>query len=158
MGKLSKREIKEQKTILDKFNEQYIGDVTESSAYFTPVLLALDFALMVPTHGVIVDLCAGIGVLSWAAMMRDSYEGNIKKIICIERDQKYLEIGKKLVQSNKHTEVIWVQGDMFDKEMWDKIILEHGPIDCLISNPPYGTVTKTDKDRSWLKYTGSDLD
>lgn len=176
MGKLSKSDLKEQKKIQDllnskdkftadeleliytDFNEAVISDVTQNSAYFTPLGLAYDFALMVPTHGLVVDMCAGIGVLSYAALSRDSYEGRIKKIICIERDSRYIEIGKKLVQSNANTEVIWLQGDVFDEAMWNEIEAKHGKIDCIISNPPYGVVTKTDKNRDWLKYKGNDLD
>ena len=188
MGKLSKRDLKEQKKIQDllnskdkftddeleliytEFNEAVIGDVTQNSAYFTPLGLAYDFALMVPTHGVVVDLCAGIGVLSHAALTRDYYHNDIKKIICIERDPRYIEIGKKLVQSTSRTyyekgeekeyttEVIWLQGDMFDEEMWNQIEKDHGKIDCIISNPPYGVVTKSDKNRDWLKYKGKDID
>ena len=185
--KLSKAEIKKNKAVLEllekteltfdekckvyeDLNEGYLGDVTTNSAYFTGLDLALDFALMSPTHGTIVDLCAGFGVLSFAALTRDTYENNINKIICIERDPKYIEVGKKLVQTQTKkyyengqekthiTEVIWVQGDMFDEELWKRIEKEHGKIDCLISNPPFGKVSKTDKDRGWLKYTGHDLD
>jgi len=176
MGKLSKREIKEQKAIKDlldskdkfnheeteliyqKFNEAVLGDVTSNSAYFTPLDLAYDFALMSPIYGVAVDMCAGIGVLSYAAMCRDYYRNDIKKIICLERDSRYIEIGKKLVQSNEHIEVVWIQGDIFDENIWKQIVKEHGKIDSIYSNPPFGSVTKSDKDRSWLKYKGSDLD
>jgi predicted RNA methylase len=157
--------------IYEDLNEGIFGDITSHSAYFTGLDLALDFALMAPTDGLVLDMCAGFGVLSFAALTRDYYEGNIKKIICLERNPKYIEVGKKLVQSvykrswdvdkekqELQTEVIWIQGDMFDKKLWDKIEKEHGKIDCLLSNPPFGKVTKTDCDRSWLKYKGSDLD
>lgn len=186
--KLTKQQLKEQKRLQEliqskdkfsddekediytNFNEGILGDVTANSAYFTPLDLAYDFALMSPTYGVVVDMCAGIGVLAHAALTRDTYEHHIKKMICIERDPRYIQIGKKLVQSTLQTyyeaggektyttEVIWIQGDIFDEQMWLQIEKEHGKIDCIISNPPYGKVTKTDYSRDWLKYTGADID
>ena len=177
MGKLSKRELKGQKEIFEllnskdkltfeeterfytEANEAFITDITENSQYFTGLELAYDFALMsIWKEGVIVDMCAGWGVLSWAAMVRDGYNHDIKKIICIERDPKFYEIGKKLVQSNEHTEVIWICGDMFDVNLWKQIKQEHGEINCIYSNPPFGKLSKTSCDRSWLQYKGSEIE
>ena len=157
----SKDKFTEEETerIYNDFNEGFLGDVSHNSAYFTPLELALDFQLMcVAKHGTILDLCAGFGVLSYAAMQRDYYEGNIKKIICLERDQRYIDIGKKLVQTNKNTEVVWIKGDMFDQNLWENIIKEHGEINSIYSNPPFGSVSQTDYNRDWLKYKGKDID
>lgn len=139
--------------IYEDFNPGFISDVTIHSAYFTPLDMAFDFALFAPRYGVIVDMCAGIGILSYAAKIRDTYEGNIRQLVCIERNPDYIEIGKKLLPSAD-----WIQGDMFDKNVWDSIIDKYGRIDGIISNPPFGKVSKTDQDRSWLKYQGADLD
>ena len=169
--KLSKQQVKEQKQIYDliqsndrftddelemiyeKFNEGYLQDVTSSSAYFTPLDLAYDFALMAGRYGVVVDMCAGIGVLSFAARIRDTYEKNIRKIVAIERNEVYYNIGKKLLP-----EVDWILGDIFDKSIWDRIKEKYGKVNCVISNPPFGKVSQSDADRSWLKYKGSDID
>jgi hypothetical protein len=163
--------------VYEELNEGYLGDVTANSAFFTGLDLALDFALMAPVYGTVVDLCAGFGVLSYAALIRDTYEHNIDKIILIERNKAYIDIGKKLVQpvtrtyyeggeeKTHTTEIVWIHSDMFDKKMWDEIEKEYGvktrggqPFNCLLSNPPFGTVTTTDQNKSWLKYTGKDLD
>lgn len=85
---------------------------------------------MVPTHGLVVDMCAGIGVLSHAALTRDTYNNNINKIICLERDSRYIEIGKNLLKATK---------------IQNEIEAKYGKIDCIISNPAYSVVTKTDK-------------
>ena len=129
--KLSKQQVKEQKQIYDliqskdkftfeeleliyeKFNEGYLQDVTSNSAYFTPLDLAYDFALFAGRHGIVVDMCAGIGVLSFAALTRDTYDKNIKKIVAIERNEAYYNLGKKLLP-----EVDWILGDIFDKSLW----------------------------------------
>jgi predicted RNA methylase len=169
--KLSKRELKEQteiyefikskekftyeelERIYETLNPGFISDVTSHSAYFTPLDLAYDFALFGGRHGIVVDMCAGIGVLSFAALTRDTYDGKIKKIICIERNPEYVKIGKKLVP-----EAEWICGDVFDRAIWDDIKTRYGKIDCINSNPPFGKVSKTSVDRSWLKYTGADID
>jgi predicted RNA methylase len=139
--------------IYENFNPGSISDVTVHSAYFTPLDMAYDFALFAGRHGVCVDMCAGIGILTFCAQVRDTYHGNITKQICIERNPEYLRIGRRLLPN-----VEWILGDMFDQSIWNDIIKRHGPIDCIVSNPPFGKVSKTDCDRSWLKYQGADLD
>ena len=139
--------------IYENFNPGYISDVTIHSAYFTPLDMAYDFALFAGKSGIMVDMCAGIGVLSFAAKTRDTYDGNIKQQICIERNPEYMKIGKRLLPSAH-----WIEGDIFDKSLWDSIITKYGNIDCIVSNPPFGKVSKTDIDRSWLDYKGADID
>lgn len=168
--KLSKAELKVQKevkTILEKdvlsfedkefiyenFHPGTIADITTDSAYFTPLDMAYDFGLFCCRYGVCVDMCAGIGGLSFAAKTRDFYENRIKYSICIERNPRFIEIGKKLLP-----EAVWLQGDIFDKGLWDEIVSTYGAVDCIYSNPPFGKVTKTGADRSWLNYKGADLD
>lgn len=139
--------------IYENFNAGFLGDVTTNSAYFTPLDMAYDFGLFCYRSGVMVDMCAGIGTLTFAARTRDTYENKIKKSICIERNQDYIEVGKKLLPDAE-----WICGDMFDKTIWDYIINKYGRIDSVISNPPFGKVSKTDCDRSWLSYKGSEID
>ena len=139
--------------IYENFNPGYISDVITHSAYFTPLDMAYDFAKLSVRHGVIVDMCAGIGCLSFAVKTRDTYEHNITQQICIERNHKYINIGKKLLPTAQ-----WIQGDIFDKSIWDSIIDQYGKIDCIISNPPFGKMSKSDSNRDWLKYTGVEID
>jgi len=139
--------------IYQDFNPGSISDVTTHSAYFTPLDLAYDFALFAGRYGTCVDMCAGIGILSFCARIRDTQEKNISNQICIERNPDYIKIGKTLLP-----EAIWIEGDIFDKAIWDGIIAKYGKIDSIVSNPPFGKVTKTGADRSWLKYKGADLD
>lgn len=55
-------------------------------------------------------------------------------------------------------QVDWICGDIFDKTIWDGIKAKYGKIDCIHSNPPFGTISQSDTDKSWLKYTGKDID
>ena len=146
--KLSKQEIKLQKEvkalidsdkklheddleyIYENFNPGFISDVTTHSAYFTPLDMAYDFALFAGRHGVCVDMCAGIGILTYAAKIRDSWEKNITHQICIERNPDYLAIGKRLLP-----EADWILGDMFDQNMWNDILKKYGRIDSIF---PFG--------------------
>lgn len=139
--------------IYENFNPGYISDVTTHSAYFTPLDMAYDFALFAGRFGVMVDMCAGIGCLSFAAKTRDTYNGNIRQQVCIERNPEYIKIGKKLLPSAN-----WIEGDIFDKTVWDSIISQYGKIDCIVSNPPFGKISKSDSNRNWLKYKGAEID
>jgi predicted RNA methylase len=139
--------------IYENFHPGTVADITSDSAYFTPLDMAYDFGLFAGRYGVCVDMCAGIGGLTFAARTRDHYDKKIKHSICIERNPKFIEIGKKLLP-----EAIWIQGDIFDKSIWDEITTTYGKVNYVYSNPPFGKVTKTGADRSWLKYKGADLD
>ena len=176
MGKLSKREIAKQvqikhlidstdvlnedqvESVYEEFNEAFIGDITHSSAYFTPLDLAYDFALMSPTHGFILDACAGIGVLSYAATIRDHYEKNIRQIICIEKNPEFVAIGKKLVP-----QADWYCGSIFDESLHKQILKKHNiyKYDCMMSNPPFGTISMKyvpKAERKWLQYHGKEFE
>lgn len=166
----------EKEQIFNDYNEGVLGDVSANSAFFTGVDLSYDFTYLVPVHGIVVDLASGFGCLSYTALQRDYYEHKIDKIILIERNKPYLDVSKKLVEPIERTyyeggeekihrtEVVYVHMDMFDEKAWLKLIEEHGkknskyPFDVLISNPPFGKVSKSDFSRDWLKYKGVEMD
>lgn len=167
--KLPKAELKKQKDILNKlttgttftedfidycyeeFNPAILDNLTENGVFFTPPDLAYDAALFSYRHGHVVDVCAGIGMLSYAMRIRDSYDKNIKSLTCIELNPKFVEIGKKLLPKAN-----WICADVFDKSLWDDLVkdLPDNRFDSLISNPPFGT-NQLDKTKySWLNYKG----
>jgi tRNA1(Val) A37 N6-methylase TrmN6 len=119
-----------------EFNESMLGDVGSGSAFSTGFDLAANFALMAGPSGVVVDVCAGIECLSFASRIRDYYHRRITKQITIEINPKYLEIGRKLCLFAS-----WHLGSVFDKSIWNEIISKHGKIDCIISNPPFGSTS-----------------
>lgn len=164
MAKLSKREFKEQEAIFELLKKEKLTedekihiyeninigfiDNLQAGVYFTPFDMAMDFALMSYRHGKVIDCCAGIGGLSKAMLIRDSYEGNISEIICIEQNPQFVEIGRKLLP-----EARWICADVFDEELW-KELTKDGKADCLISNPPFGKCPSRIKDNySWMQYT-----
>lgn len=119
----------------------------QAGAFFTPTGLANDFCIEVAGRR-IVDLCAGIGVLSFMATEHFTYGGDTpREFVCIERNPAYVEVGKKLVPH-----ATWICGDVTDPDLWAEI----GHFDCAISNPPFGNV-KTGGHKA-PRYTGAEFE
>lgn len=118
--------------VIEHFHEGAEGDNSHAGAFFTPWELARDFAIDV-SDGPIVDLCAGIGILSFVWMHNRAWEQATPEITCIERNPYYVEIGKKILPEAK-----WICADVFD--VWQDI----GTFWTAISNPPFGRI-KTEK-------------
>lgn len=114
-------------------------------AFFTPYDLAVDFSMEI-THNCIIDLCAGIGVLSFVAY----HHMGFTDITCVEYNPQYYEIGKKLLP-----EANWIHGNIFDPKLVDG--LSRLAFDQAISNPPFGKI-KTGGKCDFLKYTGSEFE
>lgn len=125
--------------ILENFQESATEMNGLSGAFFTPWGMARDFSLEVAgsslNGGGIIDLCAGIGILSFAC--RDKHE----RMVCIERNPAYAEVGKRILP-----EAEWYIGDVFE------VAPALGVFDWAISNPPFGAI----KAESFGgKYTGA---
>lgn len=89
--------------IFENFREDAEHINSKSGAFFTPFGLANDFTLQIPClYGKtirIIDLCAGIGVLSYAAQLECSDRSRCyADITCVELNPHYVEVGKKLCQ------------------------------------------------------------
>jgi hypothetical protein len=108
-----------------------------AGAFFTPYSLAADFAIDGQSKGRIIDLCAGIGVLSYFAYWRGQWDNDFPEITCIEHNPRYIEVGKKLLP-----EARWICADVFDWRTWWMNELEGQMFDLAISNPPFGTVKR----------------
>jgi type I restriction-modification system DNA methylase subunit len=115
-----------------------------SGAFFTPFDMAMDFALDVGGKRII-DLCAGIGMLTYATQMRNWYEKDNLEFICVEKNQDYVDIGKKLVP-----EATWICADVFDI-----LDINLGKFDTAISNPPFGNVKRS---KNSPRYSGKDFE
>lgn len=120
---LKKDKLKEDEAIfvMENWREDAVHVNSAAGAFFTPWRLARDLAIEVQGK-TIVDLCAGIGTLSYFAYR----EG--REMTCIELNPDYIAVGKKIMP-----EARWIQGSIFDQHFDTKF-------DCAISNPPFGAI------------------
>ena len=98
------------------------GQYKLAGAYFTPPMLARDFNIEIGGWGHIVDLCAGIGALSYFC-----YEPGLT-MTCVEINPDFVRVGKKIVP-----EATWILADVME---WTP----DEPFDWAISNPPFGPI------------------
>lgn len=112
-------------------------------AFFTPIEFAKDFSIEVHKNKVI-DLCAGIGTLSFYAMTH----GGCSDITCLEWNKDYIRVGKKILP-----EANWIHGSVLNQELINSL----GKFEIAISNPPFGNIKGSD-DGSWLNYKGSEFE
>lgn len=128
--------------ILENFHEGAYTNNGELGAFFTPMGLARDFTVDAQCSGSVVDLCAGIGMLSFS-MVNHHYADTPKEIVCVELNKTYYDLGKRIVP-----EADWIHGDALTTQ-FDRIF------DLSISNPPFGNIKTSD----WKgKYTGSEFE
>lgn len=120
-----------------------------AGAFFTPLDLAADFSIDVGT-GRVIDLCAGIGVLSYFVKERSKWGSQPTEIICVERNPHYVEIGKKLVP-----DAHWICADVFDWREWWSDELNGQMFDYAIGNPPFGRVRRS---ADAPRYKGADFE
>ena len=165
MAKLTKAELRDHKLALELLSQPTLtrDDIetvyhcfhegadtcnTEFGAFFTPLELAYDFAIECGNNtgkGTrIIDLCAGIGVLSHAIHTRYPEA----EIVCVEQNPSYVEVGRKLLPS-----ATWVCADVTDTDT----IATLGIFDIAVSNPPFGRV-RSFKDKTSPHYTGGEAE
>ena len=120
---------------------------SKAGAFFTPWALAKDFALEMNTCARVLDLCAGIGTLSYAYWWRTggktAYLEKPISITCVEQNPAYIELGKRILP-----EATWIEADIFD-------LPELGEFDIVISNPPFGALKRTG---DGPRYTGRNFE
>ena len=118
---------------------------SSAGAFFTPFDLAMDFALDAG-RGRVIDLCAGIGMLSYAVLRRARYGETPPRLTCVEINPAYVEVGRKLVPDAE-----WICASVFDV-----LGMGLGRFDSSISNPPFGAVNR--HGGSGPRYSGSDFE
>lgn len=114
-----------------------------AGAFFTPLDYALDFALEVG-GGPLIDVCAGIGNLTYAVTFRQRYSQYPKAtdLVCVELNEAYAAIGQKLVP-----DAHWIVGNAFEELPKLGKKFTHA-----ISNPPFGRIKHDGKPP---RYTGA---
>lgn len=126
--------------IIENFHEGSNTNNAELGAFFTPIGLAYDFTIDACSSGSVIDLCAGIGGLSFCMFNRHKP----REMVCIELNRTYYELGKRILP-----EATWIHGDALTTP-----INQH--FDLAISNPPFGKIKTSD----WKgkKYTGAEFE
>lgn len=124
--------------VLENWHEAATQVNSAVGAFFTPPMLARDFAI--ETCGPrVIDLCAGMGTLAFMVWNRSQAGGPPIEIVCVERNAEYAAVGRKVLP-----EATWIEADVFS-------LPDLGHFDCAISNPPFG---KTPRQGSGPRYTG----
>jgi hypothetical protein len=118
--------------VLENWQESANHVNSTAGAFFTPPGLANDFAIEVGNCGRrrIIDLCAGIGGLSFMCRQRGRWDNDYPGIVCVELNPGYAEVGKKILP-----EATWICGSVFD-------LPDLGRFDFAISNPPFGATAR----------------
>lgn len=132
--------------VLENWQEGATHVNSAAGAFFTPYDFAMDFAI--ETHaGRVIDLCAGIGMLTFAVKMRHFYQSNRLDLTCVEINPDYVAVGKKLLP-----EATWIEASVFDV-----LDMDLRQFDIAVSNPPFGAIKRPEGKRS-PRYTGADFE
>jgi len=130
--------------VLENWQESANHVNSSAGAFFTPPGLARDFAIEGEGRRII-DLCAGIGGLSFAIDNCWRYDQDHQPdITCVEINPNYIAVGKKILPHAR-----WIQASVFD------LPADIGHFDRAISNPPFGAIKH---DGQAPRYTGKDFE
>jgi len=126
--------------VLENWQESANHVNSVAGAFFTPPELASDVDIDVSGKRII-DLCAGIGTLSFMAMRKVYNSDPVPEIVCVDVNPDYVAVGRKIVP-----EATWINCSVFD-------LPDLGRFDCAISNPPFGSIKRNGK--GGPRYTGN---
>ena len=132
--------------VLENWQESASHINTVAGAFFTPYGLARDFAIETYA-GRIIDLCAGIGMLSYAVKNKHQWDMAPIDLTCVEINPDYLAVGRKILP-----EANWIEASVFDV-----LDMGLGHFDIAMSNPPFGRVTRPEGKRA-PRYTGGEFE
>jgi len=132
--------------VLENWQESASHINTVAGAFFTPFELARDFAI--ETYpGRIIDLCAGIGMLSYAVRNKHQWDRAPLDLTCVEINPDYVAVGRKILP-----EARWIEASVFDL-----IEMDLGHFDVALSNPPFGRITRPEG-KGAPRYTGGEFE
>ena len=129
--------------VFNNFNPMATNNVGKGAIFFTPIEVAWEFRINSESDGNVIDLAAGIGMLSY--VHRDSHSNPKFRHVAIELNPEFVDIGRKLLP-----EVEWYCGSIFDEELLRGLGTD---FTLAISNPPFGNIaSKTDT--QWMSLRG----
>lgn len=121
---------------------------TEIGALFTPWSLAWAFTLEVGIVASVIDLCAGIGSLTYAIRRNHLLAARPgaaqPRLVCVEREADFVRVGRKIVP-----EAEWIHASVFE------LPSSLAGFDVAVSNPPYGNIVRVG---GAATYTGSECE
>lgn len=121
--------------------QNYQGDgIGGTGAFFTPEGLAWDFTIDSGSSGRCLELCAGIGRLSFCQYHRHKP----KHITCVELNPDYVQIGKRVLP-----EAEWIVGDALQYTSNERYDIVYG-------NPPFGKIKTSEAATG--SYKGSEFE
>ncbi|HED2478343.1 methyltransferase [Citrobacter sp. FDAARGOS_156] len=119
----------------------YRGDgIGATGAFFTPEMLAWDFILDAGCNDDCIELCAGIGRLSYYQFIRNKPS----HITCVELNPEYVLIGKRVLPQAE-----WIKGDALQYTPYRFYRAAYG-------NPPFGKIKTSEAYTG--RYTGSEFE
>lgn len=118
----------EREYVINNWQESATHINSAAGAFFTPLEMAWTFACEVgDTYDTrLIDLCAGIGCLSFAIYHRNTWGDRQPRIVCVEKNPDYVAVGRKVLP-----EAEWICADVFD-------LPDRGRFTFAVSNPPFG--------------------
>lgn len=128
--------------VIQHWQESATSVNSSAGAFFTPLGLATDFTIECGNPRSVIDLCAGIGTLSYALHRAQRDPG---RFVCVEMNPEYVRVGKKILP-----EANWVTSSIFAPA-----VLDLGRFDLAISNPPFGQVKR---DGNAPRYKGAEFE
>lgn len=136
--------------ILENFNPAVLSgeNVINAGIFFTPIELAKDFRVEAQGHNTIIDLCAGIGHLSY--WLQDWIKWHDLELVCVEIDPEFVEVGKVLVPN-----ATWICEDILDPQFLS--LFQNKKFNLAISNPPFGKNLSM-KETPHLNYSGGSFE
>lgn len=136
--------------VLENYDHAYSSgpNVVNAGIFFTPIDLAKDFRIEAQGHNTIIDLCAGIGHLSY--WLQDWVKWEELELVCVEIDPEFVEVGKVLVPN-----ATWICYDILDPQFPD--LFQKKKFSLAISNPPFGKNLYL-KETPHLNYRGSSFE
>ncbi len=132
--------------VLENWQESASHINTVAGAFFTPFELARDFAIET-CPGKIIDLCAGIGMLSYAVRNKHRWDTAPLDLTCVEINPDYVAVGRKILP-----EATWIEASVFDV-----LDMGLGHFDIALSNPPFGRITRPEG-KGAPGYTGGEFE